>query len=114
MAGTASATGTDSRLGALRTLAEPNRLRIFDALREKERCVSDLVAGTGLAQPLVSHHLRALVRAGLARAGRRDGFTFYSVDVDGMASTLTALTALLDAATLPDRALPGGNLDCCR
>ena len=46
-------------------LAEPNRRRILDLLREGECAVSDLVAELGSSQPAVSKHLRVLREAGL-------------------------------------------------
>lgn len=99
---------------ALRALGEPTRLRLFLALRAKERCVRDLVDSEALPQPLVSHHLGVLVRAGLARARRRDGFTMYAVDPAGLASTRAAALELLDPESLVPLARPGGNPDCCR
>jgi DNA-binding transcriptional ArsR family regulator len=46
-------------------LAEPNRRRILDLLREEERAVGDLVSALGISQPGVSKHLRVLRDAGL-------------------------------------------------
>lgn len=46
-------------------LAEPNRRRILDLLREDERPVGELVGALALAQPTVSKHLRVLRDAGL-------------------------------------------------
>jgi DNA-binding transcriptional ArsR family regulator len=46
-------------------LAEPNRRRILDLLREHERPVGDLVIELGISQPAVSKHLRVLRDAGL-------------------------------------------------
>src|SRR4051794_20935115 len=46
-------------------LAEPNRRRILDLLREEERPVGDLVDALTLSQPAVSKHLRVLRDAGL-------------------------------------------------
>ena len=46
-------------------LAEPNRRRILDLLREQERPVGDLVAALGISQPAVSKHLRVLRDAGV-------------------------------------------------
>lgn len=54
------------------TLAEPNRRRILDLLREGERPAGALVAGLGLSQPNVSRHLRVLREAELVRV-RQDG-----------------------------------------
>jgi DNA-binding transcriptional ArsR family regulator len=46
-------------------LAEPNRRRILDVLRQEERSVSEVVDVIGLSQPAVSKHLRVLRDAGL-------------------------------------------------
>ena len=46
-------------------LAEPNRRRILDLLREEERPVGELVRLLAASQPAVSKHLRVLREAGL-------------------------------------------------
>jgi DNA-binding transcriptional ArsR family regulator len=46
-------------------VAEPRRRQILDVLAGGERPVNDLVAMLGLAQPLVSKHLRVLREVGL-------------------------------------------------
>jgi DNA-binding transcriptional ArsR family regulator len=46
-------------------LAEPNRRRILDLLREAERAVGDLASELGMSQPGMSKHLRVLRQAGL-------------------------------------------------
>src|SRR6202165_1674693 len=51
-----AATTTD----AFNAVAEPRRRQILDALADGERPVNDLVRLLGLAQPLVSKHLRVL------------------------------------------------------
>ncbi len=48
-------------------LAEPNRRRILDLLRDEERPVGDLVRLLAASQPSVSKHLRVLREAGLVR-----------------------------------------------
>src|SRR5918999_1262003 len=50
---------------AFNAVAEPRRRQIVDALSAGERPVNDLVAVLGLAQPLVSKHLRVLREVGL-------------------------------------------------
>ena len=101
-------------LPVLRALAEPNRLRLFQALRDKERCVRDLVASEGLPQPLVSHHLRVLADAGLVQARRSDGFSLYAVSPDGIAAARVLAMELLDPEAVGPQAQPGGNDACCR
>jgi DNA-binding transcriptional ArsR family regulator len=49
-------------------LAEPNRRRVLDLLREQERTVGELVDALGMSQPAVSKHLRVLRDAGLVEA----------------------------------------------
>ena len=50
---------------AFDVLAEPNRRRILELVREAERPVGDLVDELDLSQPAVSKHLRVLREAGL-------------------------------------------------
>ena len=64
-----AATTTD----AFNAVAEPRRRQILDILANGERPVNELVTLLGLAQPLVSKHLRVLREVGLAEvrhAGR--------------------------------------------
>jgi len=53
-------------------IAEPNRRRILDVLRQGERPAGDLVEALALSQPGVSKHLKLLKAAGLVQA-RADG-----------------------------------------
>ena len=58
--------------GRFRALGEPARLAILQALRNGERCVSDLESDTGLNQANLSRHLQVLAAAGFVRR-RKDG-----------------------------------------
>ena len=58
-----AATTTD----AFNAVAEPRRREILDALVGGERSVNDLVEQLGVAQPVVSKHLRVLREVGLVR-----------------------------------------------
>src|ERR1700716_1265842 len=49
----------------LTALAEPNRLRIVELLRDRPRPVGDIAKRLRLRQPQVSKHLRVLSDAGL-------------------------------------------------
>ena len=49
----------------LSALAEPNRLKIIELLREQPRSVNEIALLLGLRQPQVSKHLRTLTDAGL-------------------------------------------------
>jgi DNA-binding transcriptional ArsR family regulator len=58
-----AATTTD----AFNAVAEPRRRQILDLLAVGELPVNDLVARLGVAQPLVSKHLRVLREVGLVQ-----------------------------------------------
>lgn len=105
---------TDDLLPVMRALADPTRLRLFLALCETERCVTDLVMSEGMAQPLVSHHLRVLADVGLVQARRADGFKMYAVNPEGMAAARALVMDLLDPDSVSPRARPGGNAACCK
>ncbi len=49
-------------------LAEPQRRRILDLVRDGERSVGELVTALSMSQPAVSKHLRVLRDAGLVEA----------------------------------------------
>ena len=49
-------------------LAEPNRRRILDLLRDGERPAGELVDALAISQPGVSKHLKLLREAGLDQA----------------------------------------------
>ncbi|HEY0166166.1 MAG TPA: metalloregulator ArsR/SmtB family transcription factor [Jatrophihabitans sp.] len=57
---------------AFNAIAEARRREILDVLADGERGVNDLVTLLGLAQPLVSKHLRVLREVGLVDV-REDG-----------------------------------------
>lgn len=56
----------------LRALAAPVRIGIVLELREADLCVHELVDTLGVAQPLISQHLRVLKAAGVVQ-GERNG-----------------------------------------
>jgi DNA-binding transcriptional ArsR family regulator len=77
----------------LAVLAEPNRRRLLELLREGEQTVTELAAHFSVTRPAISQHLGVLAAAGLV-AVRQDGrFRRYRLRPDGMA----ALRSTLDA-----------------
>jgi ArsR family transcriptional regulator len=76
-----------------KALADPTRLAIVNQLAgATEVCVCDLVPGTGLSQPTVSHHLKLLREAGLVTAERRGTWAYYKL-VPGAVAELAAALA---------------------
>ena len=93
-----------------KALADPNRLRIFATLMSGDSCNCELQETLGLAPNLLSHHLRALERAGLlhSRRDRVDGrWIYYSVDRAAAARWQQWCHAFFDPARIRQRPLCG-------
>lgn len=71
-----AATTTD----AFNAVAEPRRRQILDLLAGGERAVNDLVELLGIAQPLVSKHLRVLREVGLVEVREVGRQRLYRLD----------------------------------
>ena len=95
----------DQRLDAhlLKVLGEPVRWAIVQRLAVEDLCVCHLVDDLGLAQPLVSHHLRALRAAGLVTTEPCGAFTYYLLDRTALGSVAQELAALSAEPTRPRR-----------
>jgi DNA-binding transcriptional ArsR family regulator len=65
---------------AFNAVAEPRRRQILDVLAGGERPVNDLVGLLGLAQPLVSKHLRVLREVGLVDVRDAGRQRMYSIN----------------------------------
>jgi ArsR family transcriptional regulator, lead/cadmium/zinc/bismuth-responsive transcriptional repressor len=90
----------DELAARAKALSDPTRLTLAVALRDGgELCVCDLSWVAERSENLVSHHVRALRQAGLARSRREGKMVLYSLTDEGVA-LLDALTpAHEDAAT---------------
>lgn len=60
-----------------RGFADPSRLVILEALREKPINVTELVQATGLSQSNISNHLGCLRDCGLVVGEQQGRFTYY-------------------------------------
>jgi ArsR family transcriptional regulator, arsenate/arsenite/antimonite-responsive transcriptional repressor len=80
-------------LRGLHALADENRLRILEVLRDGEHCVCELQVSLEMGQSLLSHHLRSLREAGLVRDRREGRWVHYSLST----SALRGLSRYLDS-----------------
>lgn len=64
---------------AFHALSDARRLQILAVLRDGERCVCDLQEELGLAQSLLSFHLKTLRDAGLVDVRRSGRWAHYSL-----------------------------------
>ena len=80
-------TTTDETLNRiLQAIADPNRRRILEALKERGGCsigkdvglcASDIELRVKLSQPTISHHMAVLERAGLVEARKVGQWRWY-------------------------------------
>lgn len=94
----------------LKALSDANRLRIFATLMHGDSCNAELQETLGLAPNLLSHHLRALEKAGLvhSRRDRVDGrWIYYSVDRAAAARWQSWFFEFLDPAGIKERPVCG-------
>ena len=98
-AGTARPTATLEAAGdLLRALAAPVRIAIVLELLAGSRCVHDLVDAIGVAQPLVSQHLRILKSAGVVHGERQGREVVYSLVDDHLAHIVVDAVAHAEEA----------------
>jgi len=89
-------------MAAFQALADVNRLRVLDALRDGERCVCELQEDLGLGQSLLSHHLRALREAGLVTDRREGRWVHYSLALDAVEDVEAYLRGLREDAMVAE------------
>lgn len=65
-----------------KTLGDPTRIHIMDALAKSELCVCDLVELLKLSQSATSHQLRVLRSNHLVKFRREGKLVYYSLDDD--------------------------------
>jgi DNA-binding transcriptional ArsR family regulator len=83
----------ESWAAGAKALGDPTRLAVALALRDGERaCVCDLAWIVGRDEKLVSHHLRQLKSAALARSERDGRMVMYELTARGRA-LLVAIAA---------------------
>ena len=94
-------------LKSLKALADGNRLRILRLLMDRPRCVCELQAALGIAQPTVSKHLSILEEAGWVDKQRQArNFIFYHLIAETRPEDhRAALLALLRPLLLEDHEL---------
>jgi len=105
--------GLTELCGILRVLADENRLRILMVLTQQETCVCDIMARLELPQPLASHHLGVLKRAGLVRDRQDAQWVYYSLDPERLAALNAQFRAFLGPTNLPPEAAYGAGRHVC-
>ena len=89
-------------------MAEPLRWRIVELLADEELCVCHIVEELGVAQPLVSHHLRILRDAGVVVTDRYRYWTYYRLVPEALAPLRERLEQFVSPPAPGERRRP-----CC-
>jgi len=79
----------------LKAVSDENRLKIVCFLKEKEKCVCEIVNFLELPQNLVSHHLKVLKTQNIL-ISRKDGLkVFYSINNKNISNIVTFFNFLI-------------------
>ncbi len=78
-----------------RGFADPSRLVLLTLLRQRERCVSELVTASGLTQSNVSSHLSCLRDCGLVTSRQAGRFVYYALAEAGVEAMLSSADDIL-------------------
>jgi arsenate reductase len=95
-----------------RALGDPLRWRIVELLACEQLCVAHLAEELGIAQPLVSHHLKVLRQAGLIEPDRYRYWTYYRLRPGALvrlAATLGLLARSSPSGTACRRQIAGAD-----
>lgn len=74
-----------------KTLSDPARMRIIEALSIRRLCVCDLAYIVGLSQSATSHHLRSLRDKRLVKFEKNGKMAYYSLDDEHVAGAFAAV-----------------------
>lgn len=69
----------ESSSAFLKVVSDTNRIKILCILSQEKICVCDLAERLGIAQNLVSHHLKVLQEIGILEKKREANQIFYSI-----------------------------------
>ncbi len=85
-AGLDAALDADRIAAVAKALGEPLRVQILDVLRrsDQEVCQCELIPLFDITQPLLSHHMRKLIDAGLVEVERRHKWAYYTVNLEAL------------------------------
>ncbi len=86
-----------SLVPVLKAISDEYRLAILLTLARESRTVVELTEELAIAQPLVSHHLRALFEAGLISRTPEGRANRYAVCCEAVAEPIRLLTGIASA-----------------
>lgn len=91
----------------LRTLSDPNRLRILCLLLRGERCVCEVERELGISQQLTSHHLNVLKEAGFLVSRKTGTSSYYAVVPERLQRVVGVMRRYLGGKCLEEKEISG-------
>lgn len=63
-----------------KALADENRLKVLELLREGDQCACDILNKLDITQPTLSHHMKILADSGVVKARKQGKWVYYSIN----------------------------------
>ncbi|MEG0287007.1 MULTISPECIES: metalloregulator ArsR/SmtB family transcription factor [Vagococcus] len=84
----------DKLILRLKAVADPNRLKIIELLREGSLCACELLEHFSFTQPTLSHHMKILAKAELVVVEKKGQWHHYELKNDEVTIFLDEMTQL--------------------
>ncbi|WP_232703542.1 ArsR/SmtB family transcription factor [Halobacterium wangiae] len=81
-----------------KALANTDRVRILDTLRESACCTCELQAALDAPQSTIATHLQNLKRAGLVQSEKDGRWTYYRIEDDAVREVLDAASTIQEGS----------------
>lgn len=79
----------------LKSLADPNRMKIVDVLSCGSLCACDLLEYFDFTQPTLSHHMKVLQKAGVVCVSKKGQWHHYSLREEFVVEFMESIQQLL-------------------
>lgn len=77
-----------------KALADENRLKILELLRQGEKCGNELLDAVNVSQSTLSHHMKVMCASGIVKSRKDKTWTYYSISPEGAAKARALLREL--------------------
>lgn len=79
----------------IKSLSDPNRLKIIDILSCGEKCACDILKHFDFTQPTLSHHMKILIESGLVKVRKEGVWNYYQLNTNNCNNLTFFLTNLV-------------------
>lgn len=80
-----------------KALADENRLKVLDLLKEGEQCACDILNKLEITQPTLSHHMKILADSGVVKARKQGKWVYYSINPEVCADVVKEFSSVITA-----------------